>query len=143
MQPLLPPATALGLSVLSVALISGCAPLSGQEGVLQARVGKSPDTIEHQTESGGAVFLVTCPSGIGTASISQGQGDWPTEVRLRYAADRPFTKVEGFTCTAGSNRTVEVRRIRYGPDYAEVRVPPEVLRSCSRQFRVQWVDYYR
>lgn len=125
--------------------MAGCVTRSNQEVMFQAMVGKTGDSIEIERGKDAPRFLVTSPSGIGTATITLWQGNWPSDVRvrLRHAGDRPFTKVEGFTCAVGGKRPVEVRNITYATNYTEVQLPAEVLRSRSTKLHLQWVDYYR
>lgn len=137
--------TVMTLVLLPTGLITGCATTSNQEVMFQAMVDKPADRIEIQRERDATTFLVTSPSGIGAATITLWQGDWPSDVRvrLRYVQHRPFMKVEGFTCAIGDKRPVEVTAITYTPNYAEVTLPPEVLRSRGGKLLLQWVDYYR
>jgi hypothetical protein len=141
----IPRPLAAALSLLCALLSTGCVHTARQQVMFQAMVDRPGDGIEIQETDAATVFVVTSTSGIGSATVTRWQGRWPSDlrVRLRYAEGRPFTKVEGFSCAAGSRRPVELETVIYRPDSAEVPLPPEVLGGGVSTLHLRWVDYYR
>jgi hypothetical protein len=62
---------------------------------------KSTNSITALNSEERTVFLVTDPSGIGSATINLVSGCWPKKIalRLRYEKGRGFHRLEGFTIT--------------------------------------------
>lgn len=133
--------------LLCAPLLNSCQSMSHatQETTYSAMTRKKEDRLERVSNPAGFTFLVTCPSGIGGATATLHGGQWPSEfrVRLRYAEGRPFTRLEGFTVASGKRKPVEIRSAQFGPEWAEVTVPPEVLRSAGDVLVLEWVDAHR
>lgn len=86
------------------------------------------------------------PAGIGGARVELTSGAWPARVvvRLRYAADRPFSRLEGSGAAIESTgradepgTDLETTNLR--PDGFEVALPA----TQRRVLYVHWVDMYR
>jgi len=133
--------------ISSMPLLTSCKSMSGasQETTYSAMTRKKEDRLERVSNPAGFTFLVTCSSGIGGATATLYGGRWPSDfrVRLRYAAGRPFTRLEGFTVATGHRKPMEIRTVQYGPEWAEVQVPAEFLSSSGDILVFDWVDVYR
>jgi hypothetical protein len=130
-----------------IPFLTSCKTGSGgsQETGYSAIVRKQEDRLERVPNPAGFTFLVNCTSGIGGATVSWHGGRWPEEVlvRLRYAEGNPFTRIEGFTVAVDRGKPIEVRSIAFLPEWAEVRVPAELLNSATDTLHFEWVDMYR
>ena len=146
--------TAMGWAALAV-LVAGCIPVVSDRPALRFTVSDlqhAEDALTSRQEGGRTVFDVVCPSGIGHATVTAAD-DWPATltVRLRYAADKPFTRLEHFTGDlsrgpAENERlpTVGLKSDVLGKGQAvtvEVHVPSEV--RGWRTLRLTWIDAYR
>jgi len=145
--------TAMGWAAVAV-LVAGCIPVVSDRPAPRFTVShlNAEDALMSRQEGGRTVFDVVCPSGIGHATVTAAD-DWPATltVRLRYAADKPFTRLEKFG-GAFSRGPAENERMATGglksdvlgqgqAVTVEVHVPPEV--RGWRTLRLRWIDAYR
>ncbi len=87
---------------------------------------------------------VMSPSGIGDARLALTSGVWPKKVvvRLKYAADRPFTRLEGPGVTLEEKEEQdEYLKVELSPkkDGYEASIPP----TKRKTLYLHWVDAYR
>lgn len=102
----------------------------------------------------GVRLVVTSSAGIGHAEVQPARGVWPRQVQVQfqYAADRPFTELEGLRLQVGNpahNAGDEVPPLV--PDgfvvwqrdgTLRVALPEGWLRD-RQSLRIAWVDRYR
>lgn len=111
-------------------------------------VQKKEDKVE-VSMNGDSLFVdVTSPSGIGGAKLALTSGAWPKKlvVRLKYAADKPFTNLEGPAASLIETDTksdepgqrLECRRLNPKNGF-EADIPEAKLKVL----RVGWIDAYR
>ncbi len=90
-------------------------------------------------------LLVTCPSGIGEATV-QPDAVCPLTgllVGLRYEANKPFTRLEGFEVTAENGGHWSAFTVCMCPGYMQVKLPEEALAAENGALTLHWVDMYR
>ncbi len=65
---------------------------------LTIKLQKKEDTFQIRRSAQQTVYLFKSPSGIGGATITRMEGDWPSRVvlRLQYDDERPYRNLEGF-----------------------------------------------
>jgi hypothetical protein len=146
--------TAMGWAAVAV-LVAGCIPVVSDRPASRFTVSDlqhAEDALMSRQEGGRTVFDVVCPSGIGHATVTAAD-DWPATltVRLRYAADKPFTRLEKFggALSKGPAEDERLPTVRLQSDVlgqgqvvtVEVHVPPEV--RGWRTLRLMWIDAYR
>jgi len=95
---------------------------------------------------------VTSPSGIGSARLALTSGEWMKKVvvRLKYAADKPFSMLEGPEATLEELEArhdqaaihLNVRRFEK-KDGFEADLPIGVHQKGSKVLNVSWIDAYR
>jgi hypothetical protein len=108
------------------------------------------DQVQAEPASRGTTLGITSPRGIGWAVLASSDGAWPRElrIRLRYSAERPFTRLEGFTAAVGQDgqETSVFKLVAAqvsGPEGIELRLElPEKLAADSH-LKLSWVDAYR
>jgi len=133
------------LLVLGVAL-SGC-PVSLCTSFLEkteVTLQKPADACTVTENEGRTVFLFTCPSGIGSATVQLAEGFAPCRfnVGLRYGPSEPFTRLEGFQVIAGDLEFLDPPRTE-GASYLEVQMPDGAFASGITSLTIRWVDMYR
>ena len=69
------------------------------EPVYEIKLRKPADTLVWGTEKDRTIFLITCPSGIGGATLHLKAGQWPENVtiRLQQQQGKSLTSLENFT----------------------------------------------
>jgi hypothetical protein len=107
-------------------------------------VRKVEDRLRIVTEGLTTVVEITCPSGIGAAEIALPRRPEPgaVRIRLRYAADRAFQRLEGFEATLGAGPAAA----KLEPHRAQVGGSVEVsltLPADAETLHLSWVDAYR
>jgi hypothetical protein len=145
--------TAMGWAAVAV-LVTGCIPVVSDRPAPRFTVShlNAEDALMSRQEGGRTVFDVVCPSGIGHATVTAAD-DWPATltVRLRYAAGKPFTRLEHFESALSKGPaederlpTVSLQSDVLGQGQVvtvEVHVPPEV--RGWRTLRLMWINEYR
>ena len=146
--------TAMGWAAVAV-LVAGCIPMVSDRPAPRFTVSDlqhAEDALMSRLEGGRTVFDVVCPSGIGHATVTAAD-DWPATltIRLRYAADKPFTRLENFggDLSRGPAKDERLPTVRLQSDVlgqgqavtVEVHVPPEV--RGWRTLRLMWINEYR
>ncbi len=111
---------------------------------------REDDRLTVTQDDGRTVFNVVCPFGIGAATVTAAEA-WPAHltVRLRYAKDRPFERLEGFAChlVKGQADGEEAKPLKHriaredGALAVVIDVPPEVRTWPT--LRLRWIDVYR
>lgn len=93
----------------------------------QFKLKRLTDAITSRMEGSKTVFTITSPSGIGSATVTLTASKWPKEVvlRLRYAKDRGFTRLEGFFVTTARMQVRELSGNGPHPDRAAFYLPDE------------------
>ena len=106
---------------------------------------KAQDKIDVQDANGTTSFAVASPSGIGGAVIRMRPSGWPANVlvRLRYDAQRPFERLEGFSAVAEGGARFDEIRGRPTEHGMEVELPTRLLQSNPASIELSWVDMYR
>ena len=110
-------------------------------------VRKSEDKVEVSVHDGTLFVDAESPSGIGSARLALTSGTWPKKVvvRLKYAADKPFTRLEGPeaalepTDPKADQRGLNLNPRRLKMDSFEADIPP----SDMKMLHVSWIDAYR
>ena len=104
---------------------------------------RAEDTIVAGKDGFGQMLTVTCPRGIGRATITLRAGVWPNPLKFRFN----LKGLEGLTVDAGkgkphelSHRDANVKRVDGG---FEVVIPRDWLGEDVKSLAVQWVDFYR
>ena len=146
--------TAMGWAVVAV-LVAGCLPVVSDRPAPRFNVSDlqhTEDALTSRQEGRRTVFDVVCPSGIGHATVTAAD-DWPATltVCLRYAADKPFKRLEHFDSALSKGPAEDMRLTTLllqsdvlGQGKAvtvEVHVPPEA--RYWRTLRLRWIDAYR
>ena len=112
---------------------------------------RKPDDQSTIAESkAGPVLTITSASGIGSATLAPTGETWPGNVTvlLRYAADKPFTRLEGFTAQLLPAKPGEkpltiqptILQINGAVDSVLVPIPAG---TANVQLQLSWVDAYR
>ena len=108
-------------------------------------VTKPADALTVREEKDRTVFLITSPSGIGSATITPTAGQWPTRavVRFLYTADRGFQRLEGIDATTNrQERAVPLEKAALHDGAMELPLSPELLNGATH-VKLSWVDAYR
>ncbi|MGH7964700.1 MAG: hypothetical protein ACRERD_23290 [Candidatus Binatia bacterium] len=133
------------LTVFLPIVLYGCVHTPSETSQFTVSVRKPNDTVQILSENEQFVLLITCKSGIGSATITLRQGAWPARavVRLRYAPGRPFQYLESFTVRTGSSETVSIEEHRVENEYREVDLPSRLLDTNPQRLELEWIDAYR
>jgi len=104
---------------------------------------RAEDQIVAGKEDFGQTLAVTCPRGIGRATIALRAGAWPNPLKFRFN----LKGLEGLTVFTGKGKPHE---LSHGDDIVkrvdggfEVVIPREWLGEGVKSLAVQWVDFYR
>ncbi len=114
---------------------------------------KPGDELQIAGDNKAPSLIVTSPSGIGSMTLAPAANAWPAELPLhfRYAGDKPFTTLEGFTAqllpAKAGDRPIALEFTRYRRrdvgglfDFVLVTIPPS---AGNRQLKLSWIDAYR
>lgn len=103
-------------------------------------VRKAEDRVQIASEGHAAVIVITCPSGIGAAEFAlPGQaGAGEVRIRLRYAEEKPFQRLEGFEAMVGAGK--QAHRVAKVAGAIEVSL---TVPAGADTLRLSWVDAYR
>jgi len=97
-------------------------------------------TIKVITQDKSTVFDVTCPFGIGSASIKSSSGVWSEQIHIRLH----LKKLEGFNVSTQNVRLQkEDLEVKAYSTYYEVILPSVLFEDAETIIYVEWVDFYR
>jgi hypothetical protein len=106
-----------------IALLAAAFPIAAaEEPAFRYDLNKKDDTVRATAKDGTTTFAVTCPSGIGGATITRTGQEWPKTVVLRLN----LGALEGFNAVAGKWRmhalvnTSSMKSVSYKKDGKEV-----------------------
>jgi hypothetical protein len=110
-------------------------------------VQKKGDKVEVSVHDDTLFVEAECPSGIGGARLELASGMWPKKVvvHLKYAADNPFTNLEGpgaaleSTGSKADEPRLKLNTRRLKPDGFEADIPTTEVKVLY----LHWVDAYR
>lgn len=92
---------------------------------------------------------VVSPGGIGSARLLRRSGAWPRNLRIRflYTADRPFTRLEGFTAAVHGRTSAVLRKqeltVTSGAEGVVLVLPFPADADPTAEVHLTWVDAYR
>ena len=135
--------TASNLALFKIR-ITGAGVLSCPNAVEVALKNKKDEWV---LESGSTAprLLLTCPSGIGEATV-QLDAACPLQkllVGLRYDPNRPFTRLEGFEATDGNGGRWADLTPHMCAGFIQVELPEAALSAENGPLTLHWVDMYR
>jgi hypothetical protein len=90
-------------------------------------------------------LLITCPSGIGEATI-QFNPSCPLKkllIGLRYDQNRPFARLENFDATSENTGPITDFSSCVCPGFVQVELPETALMAENGLLTLRWVDMYR
>ena len=124
--------------------VTGAGVLSCPDAVL-ATLKNEKDAWELEAGATAPRLLITCPSGIGEATI-QFNPSCPVNkllIGLRYEPNRPFTRLEGFEVIAENGQ----RWASFGTGlclgFIQIELPEAALAAENGALTLRWVDMYR
>jgi hypothetical protein len=132
-----------GLQPASLWLARALKRLDAETTPFDIRCQRAEDNIVAGKEDFGQVLTVTCPRGIGRATITLRADAWPNPLKFRFN----LKGLEGLTVDTGngkprelSHRDAIVKRVDGG---FEVVIPRDRLGEDVKSLAVQWIDFYR
>jgi hypothetical protein len=119
-------------------------PVAGAPAWVVQAVRKAEDRVEVAVEAQRDVVTITCPSGIGAAEFALPGRPAPRDVciRLRYAAGKPFPRLEGFEAVSATAVKLP-HRITTADGSVEVTLALPAEGGAAGTLRLSWVDAYR
>ncbi len=135
----------LGLAAALWTCLGSCGYVGPGHDAIEVTLHSQKDTWRLVRGADEPVLLITCPSGIGSATIApaDGQAMPHFSVGLRYGPLRPFTRLEGFRVAASDSAEWSGLPGALHCGYFEVELPGAVFDHDTGELTIQWVDMYR